>query len=68
MSDNEKWQIGKKKIVNQKAGNITFFSQNWFINLSECIWIFSDLFLIFEIFFLKAPHYTIRKYDSNIFR
>ena len=31
-----------KKLVTQ-----LFFSQNWFVNLSEYIWTFSDFFLIF---------------------
>ena len=41
----------KKKRVHEKNGNLTFFSLNWFANLSEYIWIFSDFFLSIEFFF-----------------
>ena len=33
-----------RKIVQQKTGNVTFFSQNLFFYLSEWIWMFSDFF------------------------
>ena len=37
----------KKKF--KKTGNVTFFlTQNWFVNLTGYIWIFSDYFSIFE--------------------
>ena len=32
----------KKKLFNKKIGNVTFFYQNWFVNLSEYIWFFSN--------------------------
>ena len=38
----------KKENCSTKTGNVNFFSKNWFVNLSEYIWIFSDFFLIFE--------------------
>ena len=37
----------------KKTDILTFFSQNWFVNLSEYIRIFSDFFLIFEFFFFS---------------
>ena len=36
----------------KKTGNLIFFSQNWFVKFSECIWIVSNFFIIFEFLFL----------------
>ena len=46
------YEFSVKNWFNTKVGNVTFFSQNWFIGLSEYIWIFSAFFLI-----LKNPVY-----------
>ena len=32
----------------KKISNVTFFSQNWFVNFSEYMWFFQVFFLIFE--------------------
>ena len=40
-------------MFNKETGNLTFLSQNWFVNLSEYIWFFLDYFLIFEILFFS---------------
>ena len=50
-------------MFNKKTGNPQlFYHQNWFVNLSEYIWIFSDFFLISEIIFLvlkkRSSHET----------
>ena len=41
----------EKNCLTKKTITQLFFSQNWFVNLSEYIWIFSDFFLTFEFFF-----------------
>ena len=37
-----------KNFSTKKNGIVTFFSQNWFVNLSKYICIFSDFLIIFE--------------------
>ena len=46
----------------------TFFSQNWFVNLSEYIWIFSDFFLIFESFFIELKKRSPRNFSNSFLK
>ena len=42
------YEFSVKNWFNTKVGNVTFFSQNWFIGLSEYIWNFSAFFFNFQ--------------------
>ena len=43
-------QISKKKLFNNKTGNDTFFSQNWFVNFSDTYEIHTSYFRFFSSF------------------